>query len=139
MTTLQIISDKIEEKILYLSLNNGLWVGKRHLNHCTTMSGFTRYLDGTILDSSNDPNYINIDINIDGYTITFYTHKDIRRNTLHFFHYNSENRFDNGEKFHYDLYLVADDVLDDKSHYTSELMERKFKIQKIKDKMVGIV
>ena len=47
---LQILSDKIEEKLLYDSIYSGLWVGKRYLNHCTTVSGFTHYLDGRILE-----------------------------------------------------------------------------------------
>lgn len=139
MITLQILSDKIEEKLLYKSMYSGLYVGKRYHSHCVTVSGFIRYSDGRVLDKCKDLDYIRMDITIDGYDIILYTHKDMRRNTLHYFHYTSENLFENGGRFHYDLYLVVDDVLDGKPYFTSELMERKFKLEKIRNKMVSLV
>ena len=132
---LQILSDKIEEELLYESIYSGLWVGKKHHRGCVSVSGFTNFLDGRILDNSTNPDYIRIDISINNQIINFYTHKDIKRGYLHHFYYNSENLFEDGGKLKYSFYLVADDVLDGKPHYTSELMERKLKLQKLINKI----
>lgn len=134
---LQILSDKIQEKILYESIYSGLWVNGEHDSHPTSISGFTRDLKGNILDYSNSPDYIKIDINIDFEVITFYTHKNIKRGYLHHFYYNSDNRFDSGEKFKYQLYLVTDDVLDGRSFFTiSPTERRRLKIKRLKQKIL---
>lgn len=136
---LQILSDKIEEKILQRSVKNGLWVDgnySNYYNHCTTMSGFTRNLKGELLEYSNSLDYIKIDITIDSEIITLYTHKNLKRGYMHYFHYNSENRFNDGGKFKYDLYLASDDVLDDKPFFTTNPLERrKLKILKLKERI----
>jgi len=133
---LQILSDNIVEKILYQSLK-GLWIGDwEYDSHPTSLSGFTTDLNGNVLDYSNSPDYVKIDINIDCEVITFYTHKNIKRGYLHHFYYNSDNRFDSGQKFKYQLYLSADDVLDSKPFFTTSPMERRrLKIERLKQKM----
>lgn len=136
---LQILSDKVEEKLLQQSVKKGLWVDghyNNYYNHCTTMSGFTSDLKGNLLEYSNSPDYIKIDIIIDNQIINLYTHKDIKRGYLHYFHYNSENLFENGGKFKYDLYLAADDVLDNKPFFTTNPLERRrLKVLKLKERI----
>ena len=87
-----------------------------------------------VMTTRND--YINIDIMIDQHIITFYTHKDFKRVYLHYFHYNSDEKFENGNNVKYDLYLSVNDVLDGREFFTTTIIERrKLKIKHLKEKL----
>ena len=142
---LKTLHDDIEEKILQLCIDKGLWVGHTsnyHLSHCVTMSGIFKTLKNQEVNFKNLPysDFINIDINIDNYNITVYTHKNMKRGYLHYFYYNSDNCFENGEKFKYNIYLPVDDVLDNKPFFTTNIIERRtLKLEKLKNKIMDII
>jgi hypothetical protein len=119
-----------EEEILKRAVRKGLTTEKQlsPWNYRVTMSGSSIYSDKT--------DYIDMIISIDQHPIVVFTHKDIRRATLHYCYFDGEETFDNGEKKTYQLYLNADDMLDGNPFYTSSKEERRrLKLEKLIQKI----
>jgi len=96
--------------------------------------GYSITMSSNNISSRDD--YINIDIMIDQHIITLYTHKDYKKGYLHYFHYDSNEKFDNGNDIKYDLYLSVNDVLDGKEFFTTTIIERReLKIRQLKEKL----
>ena len=119
-----------EEQLLKIAVKKGLTTENQlsPWNYRVTMSGSNIYRDKR--------EYFEIIITIDQHPITVYTHKDIRRATLHYCYFDGEETFENGIKKTYQLYLNADDMLDGKPFFTlSKEERRRLKIQNIKQKI----
>lgn len=129
--------DILEERILWEAVEKKLrldGVDETNINNHrrVTISGHSKKEDS---ESSTD--YIKTVININNHPIEVYTNKHFRKGYLHYYHYHSDGKFDNGNKYTFDIYLPVNNVLDGDIFYTTTKEERRnLKIKKLIKKII---